>query len=44
MQENMEEVKSKYGRDCLFNPAYTRVDRILSTAVLFPVMHHKKAS
>lgn len=44
IRSQVKEVKEKFGQEHCFNPAYTRVDRILTTAVLFPVMHHKKGS
>jgi len=40
----LEEIQDKYGKDHFFNPSYIKVDRVLSTAVLFPAMHHKKGS
>jgi chromodomain-helicase-DNA-binding protein 7 len=42
--EQLAEIQMKFGAEHYFNPAFTRVDRILTTAVLFPVMHHKKGS
>lgn len=41
---NLSEIQEKFGPSYYFNPSYTRVDRILTTAVLFPIMHHKKGS
>lgn len=44
MRNNLQQIRRKYGKEQYFNPSFTRVDRILTRAVLFPIMHHKKGS
>ena len=44
IDEKLKETKRKFGDEHFFNPAYTKIDRIMTSSVMFPFMHQKKGS
>ena len=44
IQERLNETRKKFGENHYFNPSFTKIDRILTSSVMFPFMHQKKGS